>query len=512
MDMQSSRIQGVEEQEGVQVREKDRNRDRNRDRDRDQRRDRDSHRHRHRHRERDADKGRNGDQEKGKDGHRSSRHHHPGPSSRHHKDSEGNRNRQRAKDRERDMTREKDDDKDRDRDGGRDSDRHHRHKRPRRHDSDAKGEGEGSSRRHRHNSPWATSPPGRDTTEAAVDDTEGQWIEKPTLRSESPIPETATAKKNTLKRDSWMVQSEQDTYDFTQHGTKKSEPTLLQSTKADYQPIIHRKELNTQLREGKNVEEYTTEGSPSYNFGDSGSNWRMMKLKRVYEVAEETGKSVEEIALERYGDLESFDEAREERQELDRRQMYGKDRPDAKDKPTGGLYAARMKQELQKERERRAREPSPPQGQRVADGPHTTTTKVLDQTTLNRMQAALLKARLRKDPKASEMEKEYNSAMAQFANRKEPEVVVLSAMDSRALAHGIGGRGEVKEITTGKRKGQLEDNDDMTLEDMLREEKRTRGRVRGGEGRMFADRITKDAKFDVGAITPSSEFSNIVIF
>lgn len=38
-----------------------------------------------------------------------------------------------------------------------------------------------------------------------------------------------------------------------------------------------------------------------YTIGDAGSKWRMMKLRRVYEMAEEEGKPVEEIALMRYG-------------------------------------------------------------------------------------------------------------------------------------------------------------------------------------------------------------------
>ena len=40
---------------------------------------------------------------------------------------------------------------------------------------------------------------------------------------------------------------------------------------------------------------------PKYTIGDAGSKWRMMKLRRVYEMAEEEGKPVEEIALMRYG-------------------------------------------------------------------------------------------------------------------------------------------------------------------------------------------------------------------
>lgn len=45
----------------------------------------------------------------------------------------------------------------------------------------------------------------------------------------------------------------------------------------------------------------------------------MTKLRRTYEAAEEEGRPIEEVALERYGSLEAFEEAKEERRVLDER-------------------------------------------------------------------------------------------------------------------------------------------------------------------------------------------------
>ncbi|GAA5983741.1 hypothetical protein JCM11641_001740 [Rhodosporidiobolus odoratus] len=53
--------------------------------------------------------------------------------------------------------------------------------------------------------------------------------------------------------------------------------------------------------------------------GSSGSAWRMTKLRRTYEAADEEGRPIEEVAMERYGSLGAFDEAREERRILDER-------------------------------------------------------------------------------------------------------------------------------------------------------------------------------------------------
>ncbi|KAK6836606.1 Pre-mRNA-splicing factor [Apiospora arundinis] len=67
-------------------------------------------------------------------------------------------------------------------------------------------------------------------------------------------------------------------------------------------------------------------------------------------------------------------------------------------------------------------------------------------------------------------------------------------MDNRMLA---GTRAEAKAIDTkrGRERGLVEENTEMTIEDMVREERRTRGQT-GGEGLRLAERIAKDGKFD----------------
>nr|KAJ3420921.1 hypothetical protein HK105_004917 [Polyrhizophydium stewartii] len=56
----------------------------------------------------------------------------------------------------------------------------------------------------------------------------------------------------------------------------------------------------------------------AFEFGDRGANWRMMKLKRVFDIAGEEGRSVDDVALERYGSVEAFQEALDERAFLDK--------------------------------------------------------------------------------------------------------------------------------------------------------------------------------------------------
>lgn len=227
-----------------------------------------------------------------------------------------------------------------------------------------------------------------------------------------------------------------------------------------------------------------------YTFGDQGSQWRMTKLKGVYTAAEQSGRSVDDIAEERFGSLKEFDDAREEKIEMDRRNVYGEGYKGS-EKPTGELYRERMaKTRPTPKEDLEAPEDVPEQGVVMQEA-----IPPLDQTALNRMRAQVMKAKLRKAPDADKLEAEYNAALAHSnGTATADQAVVLDAMHNRMLA---GPRGEVKSIDNkrGRERGLVEANEDMSIDDMVREERRTRGQA-GGEGMRLAERIAKDAKFD----------------
>ncbi|TVY93541.1 Pre-mRNA-splicing factor [Lachnellula willkommii] len=296
-----------------------------------------------------------------------------------------------------------------------------------------------------------------------------------------------------LTRDSWMTDPSALEFDYTQKGVKKVEKKPPQ--KPDYDLKIHRNELNVHLQDladGKKLEDLDAEHDAEYIFGDSGAQWRMTKLKAVYTQAEQSGRSVDEVAIERFGGLREFDDAREEQTELDRRQLYGEGYV-GKEKPSGELFQER-KMDLGIRRgpdESRGKEL--PQREIMEEKPVQSTLQ-LDSTALNRMKAQVMKAKLKNSPDAAKLEAEYNEAMASFSNNPTSGVIVLGKMDNRMLA---GTRGEVKSIDNkrGRERGLVEENEDMSIEDMVREEKRTRGQA-GGDGMRAAERIAKDAKFD----------------
>lgn len=277
--------------------------------------------------------------------------------------------------------------------------------------------------------------------------------------------------------------------DYIHRGKKEKTPPPKQVPER----VIHHRELNTGLggasgAAANDLDELTNE--VDYTFGDEGSQWRMTKLNAVYRTAEQTGRSADEVGEERFGSLRDFDNVREEKIEMDRRKVYGEGYKGA-EKPTGELYQERMaKTRPPPKEEVYDQDDEPEQGAVMEDA-----VPPVDQTTLNRMRAQVMKAKLRKAPDAAKLEAEYNAALARFnGTASGDKAVVLDATHSRMLA---GTRNEVKAIDNkrGRERGTVEANEDMSIDDMVREERRTRGQA-GGEGVRLAERIAKDAKFD----------------
>ncbi|KAI0145609.1 hypothetical protein GGR57DRAFT_296729 [Xylariaceae sp. FL1272] len=303
-----------------------------------------------------------------------------------------------------------------------------------------------------------------------------------------------TSADSTLVRDSWMAAPSALGIDYTQKGAKagKSPPPKEEPKRA-----IHSREMNAsylqRLNAGKQPEEMDlpAKHEVNYTFGDRGSLSRMTKLKGIYNMAEKTGRTVEDVALDRYGSLRDFDDAREEQIEMDRRKVYGEGYV-GKEKPSGELYQERkLAADMHEQRQSPPEYAPPDQGVVIPDSA-TSQQPILDQTALNRLRAQMMKARLKKAPDAAKLEAEYKQAAAAFAS-KGPEVH-LNVMEQRML---VGTRAEAKAVDTkrGRERGLVEQNDDMSVEDMVREERRTRGQA-GGEGLRLAERIAKDGKFD----------------
>jgi hypothetical protein len=283
---------------------------------------------------------------------------------------------------------------------------------------------------------------------------------------------------------------------------------------------VSSRELNIQLKEGKSSDNYPAHALPKPTTpGGPGSHWRMMKLKRVYETAEEEGRTVEEVALERYDSIEAFNEAREERQLLDDREArkFGR-RSDA-----GTSHSERREREGGQERwmfsdigegsrpssrtsfrrpggpddsapstpqQSRTSAPlpstGPPANKRLEtlrlsrnssspqmSNPSTpiptvltppvgggTRPRALSPSSLNKLQARVLRAKLMNAPDADKLEKQYaeeaekaqNASNHGLSTKEGERVEVLPTLDGRGKLYDVGQGREDPALLPGNRR------------------------------------------------------------
>ncbi|KAF2763880.1 hypothetical protein EJ03DRAFT_332360 [Teratosphaeria nubilosa] len=385
-------------------------------------------------------------------------------------------------------------------------DERHRHKRHRGDDDDDERERRHTRKRRRSEEP-ETKKKKKDEEHVTVCDSDGEdeWAEKEEGAT-APVEERRRdahggGGDGPMRRDAWMQEASALDVDYVRRRKKDEPQSQFVGAKQSHEFKVQQTSVNPHLADlqrdldsdgdGGDAEKLDTH-AVSYTFGDSGSSWRLTKLQAVYRQANESGRDVDDVALERYGDLRDFDDAREEEREMDRRKMYGNDYVGL-EKPSGELYQEhKMEAGIRRDAQKQEDSKDLPQAERMAELPPPQTTAPLDRTALNKLKAQLMRAQLMKSPNAAQLEEEYSRAeAASMANTVQPDVVVLSNQDNRTLASRAA---EVNAVSgkRGRERGLVTENEDMSIEDMVRQEKRTRG---AGEGRAFAERIAKDGRF-----------------
>jgi hypothetical protein len=324
---------------------------------------------------------------------------------------------------------------------------------------------------------------------------------------------------------------------------------------------ISSKELNTQLKDGKSLDEYIAPAPKKSVPGGPGSQWRMMKLRRVYETAEEEGRPVEEVAIDRFGSLEAFEEARGERKILDERdgtkpeeKLRGRPKEPGKKfhftdigstgssrsssfrrpafvsdngprtPPASNLGPNRSSEYSKYGSQRGTPQASTPIPSVLTPSilPTKTTSRGLSPSSLNRLQAKVLKAKLMGSPNAAALEKEYEEELrkANEGPRTVTKVEVLPTLDGRGRLYDIGtGKAgdtplppgnrrkkekvETRDPKTGEIVRYNADDDTTTLGEMLRQEKFGAGSSdqKDFDGQL-AKAIMGDGKFEVSDYVP----------
>ena len=259
------------------------------------------------------------------------------------------------------------------------------------------------------------------------------------------------------------------------------------------------------------LEEYSETPAPkSITPGGAGSQWRMMRLRRVYETSQEENRPVEEVAVERFGSLEAFEQAREERRILDEREgkrvgrgreaVKGKRRGDS-DFPKagekgfmfndlGGSRASSHSSSFRRPGGPGDSAPSTPSPQTGAPSaarprfdslrlsqtgtpgqqvrtpipsvmtPQIGSKRALSPSSLNRLQAKVLRAKLIGGPDAEKLEKEYEEEMrrangvtsGEDGTQTRTRVEVLPTLDARGRLYDVGQGKDDGEVLPGNRK------------------------------------------------------------
>lgn len=245
--------------------------------------------------------------------HRKHRHRHHHRSRRHREDGDGER---------------------RHRHRGEDSNHEDRHKRHR--SRDREDDEDRHRRKRRRSSPSPPTKQGKNEdikVFSSDDEDEDEWIERD-VATASPEEDVldqrdANLQAQHVQRDAWM--QEPSALDIEVVGSKRQKPkdtSQFVGAKESHEFKVHAnhaKDLARDLEDSSDEGEADAgdaigadAGAPKlerkveYTFGDSGCHWRMTKLRAVYRAAEEQGKDVENVAMDKYGDLRLFDDGREE--------------------------------------------------------------------------------------------------------------------------------------------------------------------------------------------------------
>ncbi len=303
----------------------------------------------------------------------------------------------------------------------RDSDRKRRHDshRNRSNDERSYSERKGKRRRSRSRSNDRSSSKSNNTNNTLQNDDTSITVEA------KKVTEEKSTVSQSNSRPIWMsVDSE---FSFSQFaGKKEIKRTRKEIEREQLQAkVAPRKiKLDTQQNDQKEVPKNNLD--ISYSFGDSGSDWRMMKLNRIYEMANENNQRIEDVAIERYGSLIEFDIAREEKQELERRKRFGDDYKGFKSKPTSELFKSRNLPKILEE----------PKQQIQKAISNNVSIRPLSTSELNDLKSKILKMKLQNNSKWKDLQAQYDSVTQLQINNpvtQNSNVKVISSMDSHVM-------------------------------------------------------------------------------
>ncbi|KAJ3808469.1 CwfJ C-terminus 1-domain-containing protein-like protein [Lentinula aff. lateritia] len=431
-----------------------------------------------------------------------------------------------------------------------------------------------TTKRHHHDEEQSAKHHKRKRTEVRVED-EDMWVERnidtdTKVSSDAVMAPPDVPSTSSLKREEWMLgpsSSAAESSDFfsslgmeTQRKAKDK-----QKEKAPEMDRAMEIEKSLEIQNEQNVDPSTVSDSASkrpFTPGGPGSQWRMTRLKRVYETAEEEGRDVLEVALERFDSMEAWELAQEERRVLDERDgRRGRPRDRFESGDRGGekgfMFSGSSSRSSSFRRPGGSGPSTPSAGgppvnrqldslrlPSQASSPlqqsHTpipsvltplqsSNRRALSPSSLNKLQAKVLRAKLVGAPNAEKLEREYEDAQRvvngfddsspRTSGKQHVKVEVLPTLDGRGRLYDIGsganGKDEERDParagnrrkkekhfdTHDSRTGEIvrynADDDSTTLTEMLRQERFGGGMAdQKDQDMVLARAIVGDGKFE----------------
>lgn len=340
-----------------------------------------------------------------------------------------------------------------------------------RHDKEKSGK-----KRHRHDHDDSEKLQKRKRTEVDDED-EGMWVEK-NIDADINTPSTdpvAPSGNSGLTRDSWMLAP-------TASSSAAESSDFFSSLGTEIQSKGKKKEEEKakEMQRGKAIDltANITDSDPPpkrpFTPGGPGSQWRMTRLKRVYETAAEEDRDILDIALERFESAEAWEEALEERRVLDERQgRRGREDRPQREGEKGFMFSAPSSRSSSFRRPGGSAPSTPSPSTPSAGGPRVTNRRLdslrlpsqagsplqqshtpipsvmtpqrraLSPSSLNKLQAKVLRAKLTNAPNAKDLEREYEDAQ-RLANGYDSstdsnvKVQVLPTLDGRGRLYDVG--------------------------------------------------------------------------
>ncbi|WFD24147.1 hypothetical protein MEQU1_002844 [Malassezia equina] len=268
---------------------------------------------------------------------------------------------------------------------------------------------------------------------------------------------------------------------------------------------ISSRELNPSLAPQSHPlkEDSQPKNQPSY--GGPGYKWRLMKLQRTYEMAEQRGVSVEVVAMERYGSMDAFNEARAERQFVEDRDG-SMDRSSSTSIHARGGFRRPGAPPLSTSTSRPTKPTASPSTTKGPSIPRVlpTATKAesasnapMSVDALNKLEANVLRAELMGRPDAAQLRAELEAAReGQGPADSSERVETVPVVDGFGRLYDIGSSSASDAARPSKR-SKVQDEETESLSELVRQEKFSAGRADQKDAdAMLAHQIMADQGFE----------------